>query len=109
MSSFPNLECSQDKGYLVTTHGAYPVLSRRKILVEAYCYFPAPYLPTKCDQFLRMLLKLNKKGAGLDDRRDLMVSSIRHALVRERIPVLCWPKFGTRYSHSIPLTPEGEQ
>jgi len=109
MSSFPNLECSQDKGYLVTTRGAHPVLSRRKILVEAYYYFLACYVPTKCHQFLMVLLKLNEMGAGLDDRHGLMVSSIRHALVRERIPVLCSLGLGAQHNHNLPLTPEGQK
>jgi len=111
MSVFPNLECKQDKGYLAATYTYGCPLSRTKILAETSLYSLAPYLPARYSRylgFLKLVLRFCR-GAGLGDRRALMKAIIRHALVRERVPVLCSLGLGAQHNHNFPLTPEGER
>jgi len=103
MSSFPNLECDQNKGYLVATHVSNYPLPRIKILVEAYSVSVVPYLPAKYAHFLR------RGEAGLTDRHAVMINTIRQALVRERIPVMGSLRLAAQHNHGIPITPEEEQ
>jgi len=108
MSVFPNLECKQDKGYLAATYTYGCPLSRTKILLETSLYALVPYLPARYLGFLKLALKFCG-GAGLGDRRALMMAIIRHALVRERVPVLCSLGLGAQHNHNLPLTREGER
>jgi len=103
MSSFPNLECDQNKGYLVAQY-----LSRSQVLAELCycCLLPGPL--TKIFP-LRALLNLDYNSAGLEDRYELMVSSIRYAMVRERIAVLSIMRLATKHNNGFPLASDDQQ
>jgi len=109
MSRFPNLECHQNKDYLVSLY--LRPRRRLRILTDVCYYCLVSCLSVKHLQLLKPLLDLYpRSGAGLDDRRGLAVNFIRHALVRERIPVLPLNmELSVNHNQDILLTPDGKQ